>query len=361
MIMNQIVSGGGTTPTGTKSITSNGIHDVAGYANADVQVPTTAPSRYIAFEVDGSGWLQRSNSTPLMDFTGVKQFQQSYMLANVYYDNTNISGPVDMSSVEGIGYYTCDHTFYRCTGLTSVDLSSLKSVGISGCADMFYGCTGLTSANLSSLEQVTQTNGCNSMFYDCSALANVDISSLTLVTGNTALTLMFADTSLVTVKFSSLTSITGLNSMSNTFSNCTNLTSLWFPSITPASFGSRTGQLSTMCSGVPNVTLHFPSNSQAKVETLGGYSATAPFGAVSGTVLFDLPKTVTLTGADTIEYTRNPKYDTATALAWKVGAYGTTNFTPEYYTSGTTDPAVSDTIYSDAACTTTVTTISSIA
>jgi hypothetical protein len=145
------------------------------------------------------------------------------------------------------------------------------------------------------------------------------------------------------------------------FYGCTNLASLSFPSITPNSFGSRTNQFGGLCFGISGIAIHFPSNTQAKIETLQGYSATAPFGANSGTVLFDLPATNTLTGADTVTYTRNPKYDTATALAWKVGAYGTTNFTPAYYTSGTTDPVVGDTIYSDAACTTAVTTISAIA
>jgi hypothetical protein len=116
-----------------------------------------------------------------------------------------------------------------------------------------------------------------------------------------------------------------------------------------------------MCSGIPNITLHFPSNTQAAVETLVGYSTTAPFGATAGTVLFDLPATYTLTGADSNTYSRNPKYDTATSLAWKVGAYGTTNFTPAYYTSGLTDPTVGTTIYSDSACTTSVTTVSAIA
>jgi hypothetical protein len=116
-----------------------------------------------------------------------------------------------------------------------------------------------------------------------------------------------------------------------------------------------------MCGSITNITLHFPSNTQAKVETLSGYSTTAPFGATSGTVLFDLPATNTLSGADSNTYSRNPKYDTATSLAWKVGAYGTTNFTPAYYTSGTTDPSASDAIYSDAACTQSVTTITAIA
>ena len=62
-----------------------------------------------------------------------------------------------------------------------------------------------------------------------------------------------------------------------------------------------------------------------------------------------------LTGADGKLYDRRFAYDTATALCWGIG-YGTT----KYYTSGTTLPAVGDTIYSNAACTTAVTTIDTI-
>ena len=63
-IMQTVIQGGGTTPTGTKSITSNGVHDVAGYANADVQVPTSSVIKYGADvraflgDVDANGVCQ---------------------------------------------------------------------------------------------------------------------------------------------------------------------------------------------------------------------------------------------------------------------------------------------------------------
>ena len=261
------------------------------------------------------------------------------------------------------GQNCCDYMFNGCTSLTSIDLSSLTTVsGQYACNFMFNGCRSLTSVDLSSLTTVSGGNGCYDMFYNCTGLTSVDLSSLTTISGYNGCYYMFYNcTGLTSVVLPSLTTVNGGGSCSNMFNNCTNLTSLSFPSITPNSFGSTTNSFGGICFKVPNITLHFPSNTQAKIETLNGYSATAPFGATAGTVLFDLPATYTLTGADSVTYTRNPKYDTATALAWKVGAYGTTNFTPAYYTSGTTDPAVGDTIYSDAACTTAVTTISAIA
>lgn len=416
IIIYKVVSGGGTTPTGTKSITANGVYDVTDYASADVQVPTTAPAHCVEKAVEANGKLV--NSTNVINLSGVTDIG-TYALAYDYYGgsfpaNTNI----DLSSLTTIsGQYGCNSMFQDCAGLTSVnisslttasgqygcnsmlsgctslmsvDLSSLTTVSganacanmLSGCAGltnfhlsslttvsgtyacyyMFYGCTGLTNIALSSLTTISGGYGCNNMFYGCTSLTNIDLSSLTTVSGTNGCQYMFRDCSnLTSVDLLSLTTVSGQSSCANMFRDCANLTSLSFPSITPNSFGSYTNQFNNMCYRALNITLHFPSNTQAKVKTLSGYSATAPFGATAGTVLFDLPSTYTLTGADSKTYSRNPKYDTATALAWKVGAYGTTDFTPAYYTSGTTDPVVGNTIYSDSSCTTAVTTITAVA
>jgi hypothetical protein len=115
--------------------------------------------------------------------------------------------------------------------------------------------------------------------------------------------------------------------------------------------------MSYMLSGVTGCTVHFPLALQSTYSSDGRF--TNGFSGTNTTVLFDL--VTSLTGADSNTYARSEKDSTATATAW---TYNDTL----YYTSGVSDdtngvnePVVGDTIYSDAACTTAVTTISAIA
>ena len=231
---------------------------------------------------------------------------------------------------------------------------------------MFYN-SGITSVNLDNLEEISATGGNTvgygpavGMFGNC-PLTRISIKKLRQIgsssNGYCCAGMFEGCTRLVVFYFESLNLIQGRGELRRMFAGCTALQSLWFYALDTNSFGTRTDQFSGMLSGCANVTVHFPIRIQS---TIGSWSdVTNGFGDTNTTVLFDI--VTTLTGADGNTYTRQEKDSTTTATAW---VYNDTL----YYTSGVSDnangvnePAVSDAIYSDAACTQSVTTITAIA
>lgn len=324
------------------------------------------------------------------------------------FDECSYITTVDMGNVVTIGsggYNMCAYMFQYCSRLTSFDLSSLKTVnGWNACLSMFKGCSSLLAANLGSVETATQPGAFDNMFRDCVALASFDMHKLQSVPQNGFHETFKGCTTLVTVHLEGVKTVAGyrgfyyafdgctslvsldlrnlesanngncferaFNGCSNlttvilsslksmpdgsvfkyAFANCAALTTLSFPGLTTTSFGTATSHFNNMLSGCSGVTVHFPMAIQS---TIGSWAdVTAGFGGTNTTVLFDI--VTSLTGADGNTYTRQEKDSTSTATAW---VYNDTL----YYTSGATEPTVSATIYSDAACTTSVTTISSIA
>jgi len=409
-IINQVVKGGGTTPTGTISITANGTYDVTDKATADVQVPTTAPAHYLQFNEESTqtGMTLSRRNVPIatLNLNGIttvtynaffglfSNFNNSdsalnfmsgittilgggcsYMFAygggstnfsfdlsslvtidangceNMFVQNSRLSS-IDISSLQTITEnFACRYMLSSCGVLTSINLSALTTIsGSNACVGMCQGCYALSGINLSALTTISGSNACSQMFWGNTNLVGVDLGSLTTVSGNTACSSMFGNTGLTHIDFSSLTMITGSGAFNRTFTSCTNLTRVSFYALTPSSFGTYTNQFNSMLQGVTGCTVHFPMAIQS---TIGSWSdVTNGFGGTNTTVLFDI--VTSLTGADTNTYTRSQKNSTGTATAWDNG--GTL-----YYTSGTTEPAVNDTIYSDSACTTPVTTVASIA
>lgn len=239
---------------------------------------------------------------------------------------------------------------------TTSALGSIKIVGNYALQGVFAYNRNITSIDLSSVE-IIKTNGCSSMFGTAvSALVSANFESVVYCGDNGLGDFARSSSQFTTFIISSLKTV-GSNGFSNAFRSAS-VTSLSFPALKNVASNS----FNLMIQLVSNCTIHFPANMQTTVEALTGYPN---FGGTNTSVLFDLPATVILTGANSQAYERNPKYDTATSLAWRVQDTGTEpnlviDWTP-FYTSGTTDPAVNDTIYSDSACTTAVTTISSIA
>lgn len=381
----------GAAPTGTKQITTNGTHDVAGYANADVQVPTTAPEIYRAFRIN-NGKLENSESTPFIPLPNTVTDIGDFYLYRCYRNTPSniLSGAIDLSHLTKLtAIRSCESMFEKCTGITSADLSSVATIsGERACYYMFSECTNMTSLNLSSLKTIsglssftgiaqrcsaltsidlsllTTISGascCQYSFANCSSLASVDMSLLTTISSaNYALNGMFSDcTALTSMNFYSLKTATSVNCLTTLFSGCSSLANVYFPALTSTSLATST--FNNLLQYVTGCTLHFPSNldPQGGSTVISSLSTYPNFGGTNTVLAFDLPATNHLIGADTVEYERSPKFDTGTALAWRVN--NTDVNTTTYYTSGTSNPGVGDTIYSDAACTTSVTTVSSIA
>ena len=265
----------------------------------------------------------------------------AYMFDNAHYLRT-LSFPV-LKRIAG--NYCCHELCYYAARLETVDLGALEEIyggysnGRGALAEAFEGCSALTFVDLKSLKRILGNVGTSSYSRACPMGAT------------------FCDCrALVTQSFQSLENVSG-RGMYYCFSGCTSLEDLWFYALSSSSFGAYTTQFDNMLSGCSGVTVHFPMTIQS---TIGSWSSvTGGFGGTNTTVLFDL--VTSLTGADTNTYTRSEKDSTSTATAWK---YNDTL----YYTSGVSnhaagvhEPTVGATIYSDATCTTSVTTISAIA
>lgn len=225
-------------------ITENGEYETkspyTGFGKVVVNVPPVEvvakyTNKYI---VDENGVVSKPNK--IMDFNGIKEVNEDYIFYYMYYQNKNIDGEADLSSINIIS-------------------------GNTACSGMF-ACSNIKSLNLSGLKEIKNSNyQCSSMCENCVNLENVYLDSLEL--------------------------IDGFNACARMFANCYKLKHLYFPAIKTNSFGSLRSQFDSFCSGDIDITLHFPSNVQSVVEELRGYSLTAPFGATSGTILFDLPAT----------------------------------------------------------------------
>lgn len=345
----------GEAPTGTISITSNGTHNVSGYASANVAVPTSAPALYRSF-VNQDGMLNPNpNETSIINFSGITKLYD-YLLYKAYDGNTAISGTIDMSDVEEIANDALTYCFSNCPNITSVDLTSLKLFASGG--SYAFSNSGLTTAGLPNVEQIY---GAYSLFSD-TALTTISLPKCYLLTDSSGMfynitTLLSADlsaavfmdwvydmfyecTSLASVDLSSVALINGTRMFSGTA-----LTSVSFPSFAPATqwYTERPDAFMDMFYGVSNITLHFPSNVQTIVESFNGYSATEPFGATSGSVLFDLPATYAIEDQYGFLVVRCPVKDTASALGWFNA--GTNQV---FWTAGTSQPSINDVFYADS-------------
>jgi hypothetical protein len=125
-IINQVVQGGGTTPTGTINITANGTYDVTDKASASVAVPTTAPDYYISKSVN-DGMLGGANEP--INLHGVNDVF-SFGLCGVLR-NAKLTGQTAFTNTNSLTSITKNGSFRECcigADFASTGLSSVTSI-----------------------------------------------------------------------------------------------------------------------------------------------------------------------------------------------------------------------------------------
>lgn len=340
--------------------------------------------------IDSNGVLQNASAPSNLVFTGVKKigsitpetgvlfrrFQglasvvsasfpdleqiEDYRMQNCFYGCSNLES-LSFDKLSSItGSYAFANCCYNCTKLTTLNMSNLATInGSDAMMNAFYGCTSLVSARIPA-KAIINTKACEQMFYNCTNLEEVIFDVIKFTSSSNALSYgLRGCTKLKTIKF---TNFNSMISSSSPFywltSNCyVSDIDVYFPSIyTTLPSDVFSGLLPTVTGGK----IHFPSNLDPQtgstvISSLSGYPN---FNGTNTVLLYDLPSSAPLTGANSETYLRKAGDDTNSSLAWYnplIGwGYGT------FYTSGTTAPSVGDTIYSDSACTVAVTTIDSI-
>lgn len=337
-IVNQVVSGGGT---------------VLGL-NVEQSLGTVS-----------SGVFSKPSGNHIPDFTGITEIGQ-YALYGHFVSRSDISGGINAGSVQTVGAFAFQYFGEESNFTGAIDFSNVTSLGSYSFGYSFKRIAA-TSIDFGSLEEAVATgygisDGPVGAFYaafqfisDCTS---INFSKLRKLRAGNFCYYAFTSSHCTEIRFDSLDTIDttspGNYPFTGSFSRGTTatLTDIYFPALRYL-LGPSQNHFTGFEPG-EDVTVHFPSNMQATIEA-GGWTQA---GFVKA---YDLPAVVTLSCANSENYVRNPKYDTQTALAWRVADDSHFVDWTAYYTSGTTDPVVGDTIYSDSACTTAVTTISSIA
>lgn len=174
-----------------------------------------------------------------------------------------------------------------------VDLNNLETIsGRESFAQFMNSCPN-SKVKANNIRTISGDNAMSGAFwqYDKQTVEiDFDFSKLETVSGKNALADAFGYCYLKNpeVHFTNLHNLTGSGALGMCFGS-TNVSDIYFDSLTTQSFGSYTNQFSVMLFLVEGCTVHFPSNLES---VIGEWSdVLSGFGGTNTTVLFDLEAT----------------------------------------------------------------------
>ena len=227
--------------------------------------------------------VAKPNSTELVgnEFDDITQIDAHSFYYAFYYCQ-NLTGNLQFKNLQKISSAGMAYAFYG-TKITSVNFPVLTEIMFGGMVYAFYE-TGVTSINFPSLIEI----GRYGMQY---AFQKINISSISFPSlinvGELGLHSTFSQCSLLeNVYFPSLTTV-GSQGLAAAFGWCSNLENVYFNAM-KSDNSFHIGSLQNMIQNCSDVTLHFPSNVEAKVQSLYGYPN---FSGINTTILYDLPAT----------------------------------------------------------------------
>ena len=217
-----------------------------------------------------------SVSFPDLEYVG--NYAMAYFI-NYAPDLTSAEFP----KLEEIGNNGLTNAFSYNSNLVNISFPKLKKIGMNGLSSCFYN-TKVSIVNFPDLEEV-YSGGLSGTFCVC-GITSVSMPKLRTAKGNAFSSCFSSVRLLESISFPSLVNINEQYVFHYAFQNCSKMKNIYFPALTPESFGSYKNQFNYMLSGVSGCTVHFPYSVKKTIQDWA--DITSGFGGSNTSVLFDL-------------------------------------------------------------------------